>query len=671
VSLRAPGRRSLASRLLFIKLKGLDPRRLLERLLPWYRPVHHPLVLASGLAIIAVGLALFVAHAGDFAYRPDRLLQLGSIALIMLTVFMTLVVHEFAHALACHYYGGEVREMGFLLLFFQPCFYADVSDAWLFPRKSHRLTVTWVGPFVQFLLFALAVIVWRVTVPGTFPSRIALIIILVSGISVLFNFNPLIKLDGYYLLSDWLDIPNLRARAFGYLGAWSRRVLLGWPVESVPVPRREKRIYLAYAVLAVLYSGLLIGVILVWASKFLLANFGGWGLLALVVVLTALLKDGLAAAGRGFVQHLKYMSTSLRNPVRVSAYLLAGASMAIGLFAVPFPHRVSGEVTVAPIAEFNLRLNEFGMLERTLIRRGEDPESRSGYMQMVSQDMASLDLTPLVSDGDRVEEGDTLAMLLSNQLSTELVAALAELDRLRRELVLLKSPPKPEAVAEAIAEVNAAQATLAQQERQFQRLRELRERDGISTEQYEAAESALELARAELANRQARLDLLKAGPKPEQEAVVMAQIDKQRARVEFLQTQKDAQSITSPVAGTVRIAPDDGRILSVLNSGTIEVLVPVSDFDIDLVETRRPVLLKVRSYPQRMFLGEVRHIPSAAQSLGGSARFLVSAVVSNEDNALAAGMTGYAKIEIGRISVAAKLGRKIASFLRVEFWSWW
>lgn len=670
-SLLSSDSQSVIGRLLFIKLKGIDPRPLLRRLLPLYRPLHHPLGLAVGLAVIAMGLALFLANIAHFRYSPDQIFQIGSIALIMLTVFATLIFHEFAHALACHYYGGEVREMGFLLLFFQPAFYADVSDAWLFPKKSHRLTVTWVGPFMQFLIFALAVIVWRVTVPGTLPSRIALIIILVSGISVLFNFNPLIKLDGYYLLSDWLDIPNLRSRAFGYLGNWFKRIILGWPIEPPPATPRERRIYLRYAILALIYSGFLIGFILVVVGKFLLANFGGWGLLALAFVLVVLLKSSIAATGRGVVQHLRYMSTSLRNPIRLSAYLIAGISILIGLFAVPFPHRVSGDVVVTPIAEFNLGLNRFGMLERTVIQRGDDRESRTGYMQMVSQDMASLDLTPLVSDGDRVTAGDTLAMLMSNQLSTELVAALAELDRLKRELVLLKSPPRPEEIAEATAQVQAAQTTLDQQQREFNRIKGLHERDLVSSEQYEAAESSLELARAELANKQARLKLIKAGPKPEQEDVLLAQIDKQRARVEFLQTQKDAQSITSPIAGTVRISPQDGRILSVLNSSEVEVLVPVSDFNIDIVQKGQPVLLKVRSYPGRMFHAEVRHVPSAGYAADGASQFLISAVASNEDYLLTAGMTGYAKIDIGKTSLAQKIARKVASFIRVEFWSWW
>src|SRR5439155_438453 len=107
--------------------------------------------------------------------------------------------------------------MGFLLIYFQPAFYCNVSDAWLIAEKSKRLWVTISGPYLEIFLWALAVIIWRVTEPGTWPSAVALVVVATSALRLFINLNPLIKLDGYYLLSDALGIHNLRARAFGYL----------------------------------------------------------------------------------------------------------------------------------------------------------------------------------------------------------------------------------------------------------------------------------------------------------------------------------------------------------------------------------------------------------------------------------------------------------------------
>ena len=659
------------ARMLFVKLKALNPERILHPLVRVYAPFHNRFWAITALTVIAAGIWLFFANLSSFRIDVISLYKASSIAAIIAATFITLMLHEFAHAVTCRHYGGEVREIGFLLMYFQPCFYADLSDAWLFPEKSKRLAVTLAGPFMQFLTFALAVIVWRLTVPGSFPSEVAFVIIVVSGVSVLFNFNPLIKLDGYYLLSDWVEIPNLRSKAFAYLGNWFKRAVLGWPIEPIEVTPRRKRIYLRYAVLATLYSAFLILYVLYLVAKFLLAVAGGWGLLLLTVVLIASLKGSLLALGRGTIQHAKYMRVTLRNPIRLLVYVAVIASIAIGLFAVPFPQRVTGEVVVRPIAEFNLLLNQFGLLEHSLHRRGEAAESKTGFVQMTSTDMASLDLLPLLSDGQLVTAGDTLALLISNQLTTELTANVALLDKYNRELALLRSPPKAEEIAEAEAQVSAAQATLAQLERDLERTRGLRDKDGATKEQYETALSAVEIARAEVKNRIARLDLLKSPPKPEQEAVLQAEIDRQHARVQFLRTQEQAQSIIAPISGTIQIPHADARILSVVDNRTVEVLVPVSDFDIDLVQLDQTVQLKVRSYPQELFEGRVTHIPTGAVESDGDARFFVSVEVPNDAYLLQNGMTGYAKIQIASRSVFVLLARKIASFVRVEFWSWW
>src|SRR5439155_2123288 len=130
---------------------------------------------------------------------------------------VTTTLHEFAHGLTCKHYGGEVHEIGFLLMFFIPCFYCNVSDAWLFDRKSKRLWVTFAGAYCDLCLWAVAVFVWRLTVADTMVYYVAWVALSVCGARIFFNFNPLLKLDGYYLLSDWVEIPNLRQRSWAFV----------------------------------------------------------------------------------------------------------------------------------------------------------------------------------------------------------------------------------------------------------------------------------------------------------------------------------------------------------------------------------------------------------------------------------------------------------------------
>ena len=247
-------------------------------------------------------------------------------------------------------------------------FYSNLSDAWLFEKKSHRLAVTAAGPYFQMILFALAVAVWRVTMIGSFVNDIAYLIILVTFITFLFNFNPLIKLDGYYLLSDWLDIPNLRSKAFAYIGNLFKRRFLGWPIEKLETGARERRIFFWYAFLAIIYSGALIGFILYLVGSFLIARYGGAGFLLLTALLFFSLRKNIGSLLSGTVQHLIYMKNIFKQPVRLLKYLTGLAIFVVAFFAIQFLHRVSGEVIIRPIVEFNLQLNESGLLETKLHR---------------------------------------------------------------------------------------------------------------------------------------------------------------------------------------------------------------------------------------------------------------------------------------------------------------
>jgi len=663
--------KSLFSRMLFIRIKAFNPTDFLNKLLKLYKPFHNRYVFAFDLLLIGAGMILFFANLESFNLNINSIFSFGSIAAIVISLFVLVALHEFAHAVICRYHGGEVREMGILLLYFQPCFYSNLSDAWLFPKKSHRLAVTAAGPFFQFVLFAMAVLVWRVTVPGTIVNDIAYILILVSFITFLFNLNPLIKLDGYYLLSDWLDIPNLRAKSFAYLGNSIKRNLLGWPIEPINASAREKKAFLWYSVLALIYSAALIGYVLYLMAAFLLGRMGGLGLILLAGVLLFSLNKNVAALAKGIVQHFVYMKNIFKQPVRLTKYVIFLVVFVAGFFLVQFPHRVSGEVSVLPILEFSLKLNELGLLESKLRKGGASPENQASFLQMASTDMAVLDLIPRVQDGQEVVVGDTLATLTSNQVSNEIQASRSELSRLEGQLALLRAPKKKEEIAEAEAQVNAAKNRVEQLQRDYDRIRELNEKKLATNAQLEAAQSALLIADDELNTKKARTALLKSPPRPQEESVIISEIDKQKANLRFLEQQQEAQVIIAPIAGVISASKADESLLSVVDIHEVEVLVPVSDFDIDLVEVGQNVKLKVRSFPMKTFMGRVVHIPNEAQQVNGKAQFMVSVVTENPEAILCEGMTGYAKIEVGKKSIFGLASRKVASFVRVEFWSWW
>ena len=671
VGMRAERERSLADKILYLRIKAFKPGRFLETLTKLYRPFHRPFWFALEWIIILAGLIVLAVNSTAFEVNLLEVWNLGSIALLILSLFILVSLHEFAHAVVCRLYGGEVREIGFLLLYFQPCFYCDLSDAWLFPKKSQRLAVTLAGPYLQLVLLAVSVLLWRLTVPGVFLNELAWMLVTVNWINFLFNFNPLIKLDGYYLLSDWVDIPNLRRKSFTYLGNVFQRLLLGWPIDAVDVEPRQRRIFVIYGLTALVYSAALLGYVFKLIAAFLLAKIGPAGLVLLVVVLLYILKTTVRNVANGTVTHLRYMKRLLKQPLKLAGYLVIVAIVVVVGLAIPMPHRVSGEVLVRPIAVFTVRLNEYGVLEKITRMGGESPETKTNILQLATTDMAALQVLPLVKDGGLVKAGDTIAAVTSNQITREIESGRAELERFRGELALLKAPPKKQQIDESKARLKAARAGLQQYKRERDRVRSLVEGNLEARERLESSQSLVDVAEAEVARCQSALNLLEAPPRPEEEEVILRQIQKQEAQLAFLMEQSAAGSIITPISGTAGVAGRDGAIVTVAASDPVELLVPVSDFDLPLVILGQAVQVKVRSFPNRTFAGTVVRLPKAADVVSDSGVFPVTVLVENSDGLLRDGMTGYAKIETGKASLVSLGFRKIFQNLRVEFWSWW
>jgi putative peptide zinc metalloprotease protein len=194
--------------ILYRKLASLNPAKVFDWLLPrtgW--------MFTTGFQVFAVlmiitGLTLNYLHIDRLAVGVTSLFNLHGLFFLWLVTFTVSTIHEFAHGLTCCHFGGKVKEMGFMLIYFNPALYCDVSDSWMFPDKKQRMLVTFAGGYFQLVIWGLATVVWRVTEPDTFINQIALVINVFAGLQTLFNFNPLIKLDGYYMLSDYLEIPR-------------------------------------------------------------------------------------------------------------------------------------------------------------------------------------------------------------------------------------------------------------------------------------------------------------------------------------------------------------------------------------------------------------------------------------------------------------------------------
>jgi len=163
--------------------------------------------------------------------------------------------HEIGHGHACKHYGGRVPSMGFALIYLMPAFYTDTTEGEVLASRYQRLVIALAGAWAELYICVVATLIWWMSPPDTMLHSVAYMMMLITGIaSVLINFNPLIKLDGYYIISEILGLMDLKENSTAYVSAWVKRYIWKLPVEVPFVPRRRRLGYSAYALLSGLYS---------------------------------------------------------------------------------------------------------------------------------------------------------------------------------------------------------------------------------------------------------------------------------------------------------------------------------------------------------------------------------------------------------------------------------
>src|SRR3989442_8837877 len=161
----------------YLRLKAFDPDRFLTWLLPKLRLCFTPAFLGCSTVLILFAFGLTLLNGAAIQRDAASLYRMETFLLLWLTILGVTILHELAHGLTCKRFGGEVHELGFMLLYFQPAFYCNVSDAWMFPRKPHRLWVSFAGVYSELCISAVAALIWRLTEPGNWVHAVALVIL--------------------------------------------------------------------------------------------------------------------------------------------------------------------------------------------------------------------------------------------------------------------------------------------------------------------------------------------------------------------------------------------------------------------------------------------------------------------------------------------------------------
>jgi multidrug resistance efflux pump len=294
---------------LYIRFRLFNPDKLLawlDRVFGW--ALTRTSIISSFVLMVVVAFCMLARLDEVSTYTSYLYREYGIAAILGITVMIT-ALHEFAHGLACKHFGGDVREMGVLLIYYVlPAFYCNVTDIYRMGRKHERMWVIFAGIYWQLLVSALGGLLWLIATPYTLLADLSLLVFIGGSFNILINCNPLIKLDGYYALSQALGVVNLQGRSSDYARTLVAR-LLGEP-QTRKVDSQRPLLYASYWVCSILYSVILIWLILGWVSGELMDGLRFFGVL-LTMLLAALLTDRwwkpLLVKGRAI------LATTVRN----------------------------------------------------------------------------------------------------------------------------------------------------------------------------------------------------------------------------------------------------------------------------------------------------------------------------------------------------------------------
>jgi multidrug efflux pump subunit AcrA (membrane-fusion protein) len=691
--------------LLYWRKKLLDPDRLFDWLAPriWFFWTRGFLAVSAGMILLAA--VLMWANRHELAASFLDVFGWETVVLACVTLLVVTTLHEFAHGLTCKHYGGEVHEIGFLLMFFMPCLYCNVSEAWFFREKSRRLWVTFAGGYFELLLWAIAVITWRLTVPDTLIHHIALIVLSLCGVQTLFNFNPLVKLDGYYLLSDWLDVPNLHQRGTDRFKEHLRRWLWG---ASPPTSEPRGRTLFAYGLISWLY-GLAFLALVLWGMFWFMGD--RWG----VIGMSAVTAIGLVST-RGMMKDIsvgeaRRMLTQRHK--RLAGWLAVLAGVTAVLVFVKIDDRVSGRFVVRPAVRSELRARASGFVKQVHVDEGDrvsagavvaileipDLDSRVSQKQAeIREAQACLRLLQigarpeqLAQQRQRVKRATTWRDLGQHDLDRMRQAFAAELASIDKKIAACQVEVEVAQQNYARAKTLVGQKAISVEELQKsagnyrvghahlqQAEAERRARQAQGTLE---AETELERRQHQLEDAESALALLEAGSRPEQVEAARARLARLEEEARNLEQLRGRLDVCSPVAGLV-VTPrlrektglyvQEGDVIGVVEEPAgSDIEITLAEQDVSRIEVGLPVALKARALPFEVLQTKVGRIAPAAGHGEVQSTVTVYCRSGHLPRQLRPGMTGTARVYSGRRPIGAVLVNKLLRFVRTEFWLFW
>jgi putative peptide zinc metalloprotease protein len=359
--------------ILYIKIPIIDPEKLLTGMYPYFRWIFSTTFVTFAVGMMLAAITLVASNWTEFYSKlPEfqSFFNWYTILAFWCSLAIVKVIHEFGHGLTAKHYGGEVHEMGMLFLVLTPALYCDVTDSWLLPNKWKRIWISAAGIFVECFLASCATFVWWYAQDGLLKSLAMATMFICSINTIMFNANPLLRYDGYYVMADWLEIPNLRIKSTQFFSYLFQEKVLGLeiPVQNY-MPRSRRFLFVTYAVASYLYR---------WVVTF-----------SIIFFLTQFLKKyklqsvGYMMAGGSLVpllfmplyQIVKFVRTPGRmrkvKKARAAVFFAVVGAIVAGILLIPTPLRVSGTLVLSAAKPQELYAEVPGRLVELNVRDGE------------------------------------------------------------------------------------------------------------------------------------------------------------------------------------------------------------------------------------------------------------------------------------------------------------
>lgn len=366
---------------LYVRLPGWDPERTLARLDPLAGWMFRPWGVSICLVAIAIAWMNVAVHAGelerDFSVA-HQFFGWPNLGWLWLTLGIAKILHELGHGLACRRMGGECHEIGVAFLVFSPCLYCDVSDSWMLPEKWRRIAVAAAGMYVELVISAVSLLVWSNTQPGLWHFLALQTFVVTTFTTILLNANPLLQFDGYYILSDLLEIPNLRAKADRLLGQFLARTCTGIEFRPEPfMPSCGRLWFITYAATSAVYR-----ISLMFSIGFVLYDFlRPYGLQSVSVFIV------VAILGRMALNGTRLMCAPRIRPMkllRTASTIAIGVAAVLGVLLLPVPFRTELPFVVQPRGVRHVYSAASGHLVRVFAEPGEFVEEGAVLAELTS-----------------------------------------------------------------------------------------------------------------------------------------------------------------------------------------------------------------------------------------------------------------------------------------------